>query len=164
LAEATLGFMLRHPAHVLALGGGAGLLPAPGTWGTLLALPLYWFWLADLPWVWQLAIWLLAAPLCTWAASVTARHLLSADPGAVVIDEVHAFAGMLILVPPQFHWQLWAFLLFRALDIFKPPPIAWADRQVRGGLGIMLDDWLAAALALLLLALTARIVGLAPGL
>ncbi len=154
--------MLRHPARVIALGGGAGLLPAPGTWGTLLALPLYWFWLANLPVAWQAAVWLLAAPLCVWAAGVTARHLTSADPGAVVVDEIHAFTGMLIVLPPQFHWQLWAFLLFRALDIFKPPPVSWADRRVRGGLGIMLDDWLAAALALLLLALIARIIGLAP--
>ncbi len=156
--------MLRHPAHVVALGGGAGLLPGPGTWGTLLALPLYWFWLANLPVSWQALIWLLAAPLCTWAAGVTARHLTSADPGAIVVDEIHAFIGMLIVLPPQFYWQLWAFLLFRALDIFKPPPVSWADRRVHGGLGIMLDDWLAAAMALLLLALIARITGLAPAL
>jgi phosphatidylglycerophosphatase A len=68
---------------------------------------------------------------------------------------------MLIFLPAVFYWQLWAFLLFRAIDIFKPPPVSWADRQVRGGVGIMLDDWLAAALSLLLLALIARITGLA---
>jgi len=156
--------MLRHPARLVALGGGAGLLPGPGTWGTLLALPLYWLCLADLPVVWQGAIWLVSAPLCVWAASRAARDLASADPGAVVIDEIHAFVGMLIVLPTEFHWQLWAFLLFRALDIFKPPPVSWADRRVHGGLGIMLDDWLAAAMALLLLALIARITGLAPSL
>ena len=164
LAEPGLRFLLRHPAHLLALGGGSGLLPAPGTCGTLLALPLYWLCLANLPVLVQGACWLLALPVCIWAAGVTARHLASADPGAVVIDEIHAFVGMLIVLPPEFHWQLWAFLLFRALDIFKPPPVSWADRRVHGGLGIMLDDWLAAAIGLLLLALIARITGLATAL
>jgi len=164
LAEPGLRFLFGHPAHLLALGGGAGLLPAPGTCGTLLALPLYWLCLADLPVAWQALLWLLSAPLCTWAASLAARHLASEDPGAVVIDETHAFAGMLIVLPAEFHWQLWAFLLFRAIDIFKPPPVSWADRRVGGGLGIMLDDWLAAALALLLLALVARVTGLAEAL
>jgi phosphatidylglycerophosphatase A len=153
--------MLRNPVHVLALGGGTGLLPAPGTWGTLLALPLYWGWLADLPVLLQGLLWLTAAPLCTWAAGFTARRLFSADPGAVVIDEIHALLGVLIVLPAEFQWQLWGFLVFRAFDIFKPPPVAWADRQVGGGVGIMLDDWLAAAMTLLVLALTARITGLA---
>ncbi|MBU3693745.1 MAG: phosphatidylglycerophosphatase A [Rhodocyclaceae bacterium] len=153
--------MLRNPLHVVALGGGAGLLPAPGTWGTLVALPLYWGWLADLPVAWQGAAWLLAAPLCVGVAGFTARRLGSADPAAVVIDEIHAFVGVLIVLPAEFHWQLWAFLLFRAFDIFKPPPVSWADRRVGGGLGIMLDDWLASAMTLLLLALIARSIGLA---
>jgi len=161
LAEPGLRFLFAHPAHLLALGGGAGLLPAPGTWGTLLALPLYWLCLADLPMALQGLLWLLSAPLCAWAAGLAARHLGAHDPGVVVIDEIHAFAGMLIILPGEFYWQLWAFLLFRAIDIFKPPPVSWADRQVRGGVGIMLDDWLAAALSLLLLALIARITGLA---
>jgi len=161
LAEVGLRFMLRDPAHVLALGGGAGLLPAPGTWGTLLALPLYWGALADLPVAWQGLLWLLAAPACTWVAGRTARRLASADPAAVVIDEIHAFLGVLIVLPAEFQWQLWGFMLFRVLDIFKPPPVSWADRRVAGGIGIMLDDWLAAGMALLLLALIARISGLA---
>lgn len=153
--------MLRNPVHVLSLGAGAGLLPAPGTWGTLLALPLYWFWLADLPVALQGLCWLLAAPLCVATAGFTARRLGADDPSPVVVDEVHAFAGVLIVLPAEFHWQLWAFLLFRALDILKPPPVSWADRRLRGGLGIMADDWLAAGLTLLLLALIARSIGLA---
>lgn len=154
--------MLRSPAHVLALGGGVGLLPAPGTWGTLLALALYWLLWIDWSVPLQALVWLLTAPLSAWAAGLTARRMADADPGAVVIDEVHAFAGILIVVPNEPHWQVWAFVLFRALDILKPPPVSWADRRVRGGIGIMLDDWIAAGLTLLLLALIARITGLAP--
>lgn len=152
--------MLRDPVHVLALGGGAGLLPAAGTWGTLLAFPLYWFWLADLPIGWQGLIWVLGALPCTWFAGLTARRLGDADPSAVVIDEIHAFIGVLIVLPAELHWHLWAFALFRAIDILKPPPVSWADRQVKGGFGVMLDDWLAAAMTLLLLALIGRITGL----
>lgn len=161
LAEPGLRFLLRDPSHLLALGGGSGLLPAPGTWGTLLALPLYWGLMVDLPVAWQWLLWLLAAPVCTWAAGRTARRLASADPGAVVIDEIHAFLGVLMVLPPAFQWQLWGFMLFRAFDILKPPPVSWADRQIGGGIGIMLDDWLAAGLTLLLLAVIARLMGLA---
>jgi phosphatidylglycerophosphatase A len=160
--DSPLRFVLRHPAHLLALGGGVGLLPAPGTWGTLLALPLYWLLLADLPIATQGVVWLGAAPVCVWAAGITAKHLGRADPGAVVIDEIHAFIGMLIVLPSGYDWQLWAFLLFRALDIAKPPPIGTLDRRVGGGLGIMLDDWVAAAIGMFVLALIARISGVVP--
>jgi phosphatidylglycerophosphatase A len=161
LADATLRFMLRDPLHLLALGGGTGLLPAPGTWGTLLALLLYGLLFADLPVAWQGIVWAVAALPSTVSAAITARRLGDADPSAVVIDEIHAFIGLLIVLPAEFQWQLWAFALFRAFDIFKPPPVSWADRRVKGGFGVMLDDWLAAGMTLLLLALIARITGLA---
>jgi phosphatidylglycerophosphatase A len=69
---------------------------------------------------------------------------------------------MLIVLPSGYDWQLWAFLLFRALDIAKPPPIGTLDRRVGGGLGIMLDDWVAAAIGMFVLALIARISGVVP--
>ena len=101
-------------------------------------------------------------PMSAYSASppVTARHLQSADPGAIVVDEVIAFWIVLWLVTPAGFWtQLVAFALFRFFDAVKPGPVGWADRLLhgahgwRGGFGIMLDDLVAAGCALLVIAL-----------
>lgn len=156
----TLGFMLSHPAHVLALGFGSGLARfAPGTWGTL------WAWVSFVvlqSWlspdqVGQLV--LLSLPLGWWACTVTARNLRSVDPVCIVWDEIVCFWIVLWLVMPA-GWagQLAAFLLFRLFDIWKPGPMGWADRTFkdvgwRGGFGILADDLLAAFCTLFVLAL-----------
>jgi phosphatidylglycerophosphatase A len=158
-------FLLSHPAHMIALGFGSGLSPvAPGTVGTL------WAWVAflvlqphmnDLRWALLIGIGSLVG---WWACTVTARHLAVADPGAIVWDEVLAFWLMLWLVTPSSGWaQLVAFALFRAFDAAKPGPVAWADKLFklrRGmpigwgqGFGILLDDFVAALCALLVIAL-----------
>lgn len=158
-------FMLRHPAHLIALGFGSGLSPiAPGTVGTL------WAWLAflvlqphltDLQWALLLGLGTLVG---WWACTVTARHLHVADPGAIVWDEIIAFWAVLWLVTPA-GWagQLWAFALFRFFDAVKPGPVAWADAVFKGrrggpvgwgqGFGILFDDLIAALCALLVIAL-----------
>ena len=146
--------MLRHPLHVLSFGFGSGLSPiAPGTVGTL------WAWVAFLalaPWLdatgWTLVL-LAGLAVGWWACTHTARALGSADPGAIVWDEIVAFWIVLMVLPAAFGWQLAGFALFRLLDATKPPPIGWADRRVPGGLGVMLDDLLAAFVTLFLLAL-----------
>ncbi len=153
-------FLLAHPAHFVALGAGAGLSRiAPGTAGTLLAWitflllqPL----LNDLQWGLLIAASLLIG---CWACSVTARNLQVMDPGSIVWDEVVAFWIVLWLIMPTSFWgQLAAFLLFRFFDIAKPGPVAWADQHFkafgwRGGLGVMLDDLVAAFCTLFLFAL-----------
>jgi len=167
--RATLGFMLAHPLHVLALGFGSGLSPrAPGTVGTL------WAWLAFLVlqgWL-DTAGWaaLLAGGFAIgcWACTVTARHLGQGDPGAIVWDEVISFLLVLWLVMPAgLVAQCVAFALFRFFDAAKPGPVAWADalfkprygpdRTLRigwaQGFGIMLDDLVAALCTLLVIAL-----------
>jgi phosphatidylglycerophosphatase A len=153
-------FLLSHPAHAIALGFGSGLAPvAPGTFGTL------WAWIAFV----VLQHWLpptqmgelvaLSLPLGWWACSVTAQHLRSADPSAIVWDEVAAFWVVLwLLMPAGWVAQLWAFLLFRFFDMVKPGPMGWADRRFkgagwRGGFGIMVDDVVAAFCTLLVIAL-----------
>lgn len=154
-------FMRGHPAHWIALGFGAGLSPvAPGTAGTL------WAWLAWVVLGWWLTPaqmgWLLAAslPLSWWACTVTARHLRTADPSAIVADEIVAFWIILWLLLPASPWaQLVAFALFRFFDAVKPGPVRWADRLLhdargwKGGFGILLDDLVAAFCALLIIAL-----------
>jgi phosphatidylglycerophosphatase A len=155
----TVGFMLSHPAHLVALGFGSGLAPvAPGTCGTL------WAWIAFIAmqhWLPAARIGeviLLSLPLGWWACTVTARNLGVKDPTEIVFDEIVCFWIVLWLVMPT-GWlgQLSAFLLFRAFDTLKPGPMGWADRRFkdvgwRGGFGILADDLLAAFCTLLVIA------------
>jgi phosphatidylglycerophosphatase A len=168
--RATAALMWRHPAHAVALGLGSGLSPvAPGTVGTLwgwasfLALQ-HWVGTgpqADLVWAAVLAVgWVLGC----WACVRTARCLGVADPGSVVWDEIWAFWLILwIISPVDWRGQLVAFVAFRYFDAAKPGPVAWADGLFkasadgrigwRQGLGIMLDDLVAAVCTLIVLAL-----------
>ena len=154
----TLRFMLSHPAHVISLGFGSGLAPfAPGTFGTLLG----WFlarWLqpvlGDETFFYTLVI---AFIVGIWAAGVTGRALGESDHGSIVWDEVIAMALITALLPGAMWKQACAFLLFRLLDIRKPGPIGWADRNVKGALGVMLDDLIAALMTLFILAIWVRV-------
>lgn len=140
-----------HPLHFLSLGLGTGLAPtAPGTAGSLLGFPLFWL-LTGLP-VWQQhASLLMLFLLGIWCCQVTGKALGVSDHGAIVWDEVVAMAWVLVSVPVGLYWGLAAFGLFRLFDIWKPFPIAWVDARVKGGLGVMLDDVLAAAMAIAVL-------------
>ena len=152
--------MLRHPAHVIALGAGAGLAPvAPGTVGTLLAFPLYWVlasWCTP-----QLLLAVIAGGflLGIWACGATGRALGVADHGAMVWDEVVAYTLVLVFTPAGWLWQAGAFLLFRLFDILKPPPIRYFDRRLKNGFGVMFDDLLAAFYTLLVLAVVKLLTG-----
>ncbi len=141
-------FLFAHPAHFLALGFGSGLVPrAPGTFGTLAAVALYWLLALALA---PLAIAFLAIPLFfvgIWACDVTARDLGMQDPGCIVWDEIVAFLPLAAISSASPLLQLVAFLLFRLFDIWKPFPIRQVERQVKGGFGVMIDDVIAAAYA-----------------
>ena len=157
----TARFMRAHPAHWIALGFGAGLSPvAAGTVGTLWAWLVWHLLIADLSLIAQTTVIAVTLPLSWWASTVTARHLRTADPGAIVIDEVIAFWIVLWLLLPAGFWaQASAFALFRFFDAVKPGPVGWADRLLhdargwRGGFGIVLDDLVAAFCTLLVIAL-----------
>ena len=145
--------MLRHPAHVIALGAGAGLVPgAPGTAGTLLAFPLYWGLAQYCAAPALLGLLALGFALGVWACGRTGRALSVADHGAMVWDEIVAFMLVLVFTPEGLLWQACAFLLFRVFDILKPPPIRYYDRKWENGFGVMFDDLLAALYTLLVLA------------
>jgi phosphatidylglycerophosphatase A len=143
-------FLLAHPAHFIALGFGAGLAPkAPGTFGTLVAFPLYY---ALALAVHPLLIAFLAIPLFflgVWACDVTERDLGVSDHGSIVFDEIVAFLPLAALASASIVLQLLAFLLFRLFDIWKPFPIRELEKRVKGGLGVMIDDVAAAAYAYL---------------
>ena len=152
--------MWRQPAHIIALGAGAGLAPAaPGTVGTLLAFPLYWLLAAFSTSTMALILLGAAFLLGIWACGATGRALGVADHGAMVWDEIVAFAVVLVFTPPGWQWQLGAFLLFRFFDIVKPPPIRYFDRRLKNGFGVMFDDLLAAGYTLLVLAVGQRLLG-----
>jgi phosphatidylglycerophosphatase A len=153
-ARPTLRFVFSHPAHFIAFGFGAGLSPvAPGTFGTLLAFPIYIGLsrvLSDPVFIFVL---LALFVLGVWACEITGRNLGVHDHGGMVWDETVAFLLVLFLIPQhQPMWAAFAFLLFRLFDILKPPPIGKVDKTVRNGIGVMLDDIIAAFYALLCLA------------
>jgi phosphatidylglycerophosphatase A len=132
----------------------------PGTFGTLfgwltfvvlnryLTVPEWW------------ALIALGFAAGTWLTGFTARKMGNADPGPVVWDEIVAiWLVMLFVTPATFVGQLWAFVVFRLFDMLKPPPIRYFDRRVKGGLGIMVDDLVAAFMTLLVIALWRSVVG-----
>ena len=146
-------FLLSHPARLVAFGFGAGLVPvAPGTWGTLLALPVFLLVSPRLEPVEFLLMLLALFALGVWACDVTGRSLGNSDHGGMVWDETVAFLLVLFFTPAGLHWQALAFLIFRLFDILKPPPIRYYERTFKNGFGVMLDDLIAAFYTLLVLA------------
>ena len=142
--------VLRNPVHLLAFGFGSGLAPkAPGTFGTLAAVPLYLL-LAQLPLPLYLLVLVLAFGIGIWICDKTARDLGVHDHGGIVWDEFVGFWLTMLVAPPGWPWVVAGFVLFRLFDIVKPFPINWLDRHIKGGLGIMLDDALAGSFAWLL--------------
>ena len=146
--------MLRHPAHFIAFGGGLGLIPfAPGTFGTLLAFPIFALAGPRLDVGWYFGGLALLFVLGVWACEVAGRALGRPDYGGMVWDETVAFLLVLFFTPVHGYWQAFAFLIFRAFDIVKPPPIRYYERMCKGGWGVMFDDIVAAFYTLIVLAL-----------
>jgi phosphatidylglycerophosphatase A len=150
--------LLGNPAGWIALGFGSGLSPVgPGTAGSLVAL-LPWLLLRELD-VWLYLVVIVAMfAIGVWICQWVVAQLRIDDPSFVVWDE---FVGLwitlipLVVMPHSWLWIFAGFILFRIFDIWKPWPVSWADRDIKGGLGVMLDDvvagvYAAAALWLLL--------------
>jgi phosphatidylglycerophosphatase A len=156
----TMRFLVAHPAHFLALGFGAGLSPvAPGTIGTLVALPLAVLLRGATGDAGYLITVVVAFGVGVWAADRTGRDLGVADHGAIVWDEIVAFLLVLFFAGADPVRQAFAFLLFRLFDIAKPPPANMIDREWHNGFGVMADDMVAAFYALLVFALWQRLFG-----
>ena len=158
-AHPTAHFLFRHPAHFIALGGGAGLSRyAPGTVGTLVAFPIAWLlhtFIGDTGFVIAICAALAGG---AWAAQVTGQALGVPDHGGIVIDEIAAFLLVLFLVGADPRRQVIAFILFRTFDILKPPPIRALDAALKNGIGVMLDDVLAAGYTLIVMAVGQRLL------
>ncbi|WP_438970216.1 phosphatidylglycerophosphatase A family protein [Methylophaga sp.] len=149
--------LLKRPAAFIAYGFGSGLSPiAPGTFGTLVAIPLFWL-IQDWSLVAYLGFTLAAFLFGIWICQLTVDWIKQDDPGGVVWDEVVGYLVTMIAAPKGWLWIVLGFILFRFFDILKPWPVSLADKKLHGGFGVMFDDVVAgiyAAFILQLLAVT----------
>ena len=147
--------ILKSPIHLLAFGFGSGLSPkAPGTVGTVFAVIIYLL----LPTMDFMAYCLFTLAVCilgVWICGKSSELLGVHDHGGIVWDEFAGYFITMIAAPAGWVWIVVGFVLFRAFDILKPWPISWADHEVHGGLGIMLDDILAGLAAFAVLQILA---------
>jgi len=141
----------QDPVYFIAFGFGSGLMPvAPGTWGTLAAIPIYLL-LLHSHWAVYLFLTIMAFILGVWVSDKVTKDLGIHDYKGIVWDEVVGYLLTMFMAPKGLFWMVAGFILFRIFDIWKPQPIRYIDQKVHGGLGIMLDDVLAAVPAWLIL-------------
>ena len=149
--SALPGGFIRHPVHFLALGFGSGYVPKlPGTAGTLVGVLLY-FIMQPLNIIIYLGITFSLLLIGIWLCGKTAADLGVHDHSSIVWDEIVGYLITMIMAPSGWIWMLAGFVLFRFFDICKPWPVSWADKKLGGGLGIMLDDVIAAIYGLVVL-------------
>ncbi|MGV6818511.1 MAG: phosphatidylglycerophosphatase A family protein [Thiotrichales bacterium] len=151
-----LSDFLSHPVHFLAFGAGSGLSPrAPGTMGTLAAIPVFLL-MSGLSLLPYLSITILLFAIGIWICGESSSLLGVHDHSGIVWDEIVGFLVTMVAVPAQWVWILAGFLLFRLFDIWKPWPIRLLDQHVHGGFGIMVDDLVAGIFAAVILQLLMR--------
>ncbi len=145
--------VLTDPVNMLAFGLGTGLSPfAPGSVGSLLGVVIAWFTL-DLALMYQIGVAVFLSLSGIWICGESARRIGVHDHGGIVWDEIAGMYITLLVAPPTITAWVLAYLLFRVFDIVKPWPIRDLDHSIDGGLGIMLDDLVAALYAAILLGL-----------
>lgn len=145
---ATFKLLITHPAHFLSLGFGSGLAKkAPGTFGTLAGLTIFWL-ISSYALITQLVIISGLFFIGIYCCAKTGKALGVADHGAIVWDEIVAIMLVLAFTPLHWFWWLIAFALFRLLDIWKPFPIRQFDAKLKSGFGVMFDDLLAGIYAI----------------
>ena len=161
MANLTPEKVFTNPIHFLAAGFGAGLSPkGPGTAGTLVAVPIYMLLAGYLSTSAYLSVTALLFLVGIGICGYTARHIGGDDPKSVVWDEIVGYLVAMAWVPLGWLWIVLGFGLFRLFDIWKPWPIRWLDRRVKGGFGIMLDDLVAGFFACLVLNLPRYLLNL----
>lgn len=148
-----------NPIQFLAFGFGSGLAPkAPGTFGTLAAVPIYWF-IADWSLLEYSALIVVTAVLGIWICGAASRQLNVHDHPGIVWDEFVGYWITMWAVPVDWVWILAGFVVFRVFDIAKPWPINVLDKKVAGGFGIMIDDILAGIMACITLHIALALIG-----
>ena len=139
--------LLTNPVQLLAFGFGSGLSPkAPGTMGTLVAVPMFWL-LSSLDLLAYSLVVLIAFLVGIYLCGAASRQLGVHDHPGIVWDEFVGYWIAMWAVPATLSWMIIGFVVFRVLDIAKPWPISSLDKRVHGGFGIMIDDVAAGVLA-----------------
>lgn len=153
----TLSAVKNRILEALATGFYLGKIPkAPGTWGTLLGLPVAWVMATYLPPVWYMIIAIVFILFASWVAEMYERSMGAHDPKEIVIDEVVGYVIAMTWLPLTWQSFVAAFITFRFFDILKPGPIRRIDRQVKGGFGTVLDDVAAGLIASVILQIVLR--------
>jgi phosphatidylglycerophosphatase A len=149
----------RDPRHFLAFGFGVGnLAGAPGTYGTLVAIPMYLL-VAHFSWPLYALLVLVMSLFGCYICHVATRDLKVHDHPGIVWDEIVGFFITIFLLPPTFWWIIAGFVVFRFFDILKPWPIRWLDQNINNGIGVMADDVLAGIYGCILLNVLRLIIG-----
>lgn len=152
----------QNPIYFLAFGFGSGALPlAPGTWGTVVAIPLYLL-IQSLSLPFYGIVVVLASLVGIWLCDVTERATGISDDPRIVWDEICGYLLTMLAAPKGWLWIIAGFVLFRLFDIWKPWPIRWVDKHAPGGLGVMVDDLLAGVYAFVVIQLFAYIIARYP--
>jgi phosphatidylglycerophosphatase A len=134
---------MRRLILFLASGVYTGYMPvASGTFGTLVAIPLFWLFApwSDISAALVVLTWVAAVALACWIADRAEKLLDEHDSGVIVIDEIVGYLGATLFLPPTWEYTILAFFVFRALDVIKPFPANWIDQKMPGGAGVVLDD------------------------
>lgn len=145
--------LLGNPDYLFAFGFGSGLAAkAPGTFGTLAAVPIFWL-IQDLHWSFYLSWLCVTFALGVYWCDRASKKMGVHDHGGIVWDEFVGYWITMFMAPKGWIWMLIGFVAFRFFDIVKPWPINWLDKKVKGGFGIMIDDVIAGIYALIVLQL-----------
>lgn len=154
----TIRSVWRNPIHFIAFGFGSGTLPKmPGTWGTVVAIPIYLL-MSHLPLWGYLALTAFLILISFVICGITARDIGVHDHPGIVLDEIVGYLLTMTLVPAGWFWVIAGFVLFRLFDIWKPFPIRLLDSKVGGGFGIVVDDLLAGVYAWIILQLMILVI------
>ena len=155
MAQETPRSIWTNPIHFIAFGFGFGAAPfAPGTFGTLAAIPIYLF-IADYPlWFYSMLLVIAIVASC-WIIDITERDIHAHDHPGSVLDEIVGYLLTMFAAPHGWQWVFLGFLLFRLFDIWKPWPISWMDENLKGGIGTVADDLAAAVPAWIIIQLCA---------
>ncbi len=154
LTPPTPDAVWRNPLYFIGFGLGSGAMPfAPGTFGTLMAIPFY-ILIHFLPFYFYLFFVLCFVIASAWLCDYLSKKIQIHDHPGMCIDEFAGFFVTMIAAPFSFAWILYGFILFRVFDIWKPWPIRWLDKNVPGGIGMVLDDVVAGLFAMAIIQLT----------
>lgn len=133
----------KNPLHFIAFGFGVGAIPfAPGTFGTLIAIPFYLV-LQLFSWKIYIIVLIIATIASIWICDRVSKEMNVDDHQGMCLDEVIGFLWTMVAVPYQWRWLVLGFILFRIFDIWKPGPLRYVDNHIHGGFGMILDDVLA---------------------